>query len=381
MSVSDDLLDSIRRTADMPFDEARTLPREAYTDPEFASLEVDRLFRGNWVCFGRMDEIPDPGDYIAHRIIDTPVVVVRQRDMGLKALVNICRHRGTKLLDGVGHVDRIVCPYHAWCYNLDGRLRTAPFSGEGFDCSKIRLPEVRTDVWEGWIYVTLDSRVAPISDGLASLSSRIAAYHAADQVMVHRDNEVWECNWKTLAENFTESYHLFASHKNSLQLLSPTQGVWCEPGDSGWNIHWMETSQPQDKVWPDTDNDTRRKFPLMHIYPSHVVSIRLGGGFWMSLQPDTPGRVRILWGVTAARPLVPKDPDELAALKAEIKTASDAINLEDHAIVESVAQSLKSAYCVPGRLCPKEYPLWEFWRYIARMLCQHDPEMSGSSRQ
>jgi len=368
MTSLDHLLRELGRTAALPFERAQTLPREAYTDPAFTALEVERLFKGDWVCVGRTDEIPEPGDYIAHRIAETPVAVVRQADGGLKAFVNACRHRAAELLSGVGHAAKIVCPYHAWSYALDGTLQMAPFMGEGFDKAGICLPELRTDTWEGWIYVTLDPDVAPVSRRLTGLSQKFAAYRMADHVMAWRDEEVWACNWKSLAENFTESYHLFSSHKTTLQPFTPTQGVWCEPGDEGWNVHWMDTSRLQDAVWPDMDEETRKRFPLAHVYPSHVVSVSVTRGFWMSLQPEGPDHVRVLWGVTLARPLWPEPGPEREALQAELKETFDGINLEDRTIVESIARSLKSAHVPSGPLGEKERTTWEFQRFLARAL-------------
>ena len=368
MSGFDTLLASVTSTAARPFSDAVTLPREAYVDPDFAALETRRLFLGDWVCVGRLDEIPEPGDYITHRIVDTPVAVIHQRDGSLAALVTICRHRGAGLLEGCGHADRIVCPYHAWTYDLTGGLLGAPFSGDRVDLSSISLPRARTDIWEGWIYVTLDDDVAPLSSRLGSLSSRIAPWYPADHVMVWRANEVWACNWKTLAENFTESYHLFSSHRETLQPYTPTQGVHCEPGEADWNIHWMDTTRPAAKTRPDASAEARRRFPLMHIYPSHVVSTSLERGFWMSLQPEGVDRVRVLWGVTAARSMVPADDAGYAAFRDDIKRTFDAVNLEDRRIVESIARNLRSDHYRPGPLCPKERTLWEFWRYLARRL-------------
>lgn len=368
MSDLSTLLAEIGRTAALPFEQATTLPSGAYTDPAFTALEVEKLFAADWICVGRTDEIPEPGDYLTHRIVETPVMVMRQADGSIKALVNACRHRSSELLSGSGHVAKIVCPYHAWSYDLTGDLKMAPFMGKHFDKSGVCLPELRTDEWEGWLYVTLDADVAPIAQRLGSLSQRVENYRMDEQVNVHRGNEVWDCNWKSLAENFTESYHLFSSHKDSLQPFTPTQGVWCEPGDAGWNIHWMDTSRPQDKLWDDLDDATRATFPLMHAFPCHVFSLSLNRGFWMSLQPDGPHRVRVLWGVTVHRSVLPEDAEALAALKAEIATTFDAVNMEDRTIVESIARSLKSPHAAQGRLGEKERTLWEFWRYLAHTL-------------
>ncbi|MBN33727.1 MAG: Rieske (2Fe-2S) protein [Rhodospirillaceae bacterium] len=361
----DSLLHEIGRTAALPFEQAVTLPREAYTDPDFTALEVARLFEKDWVCVGRADEIPEPGDYLTHRVVSTPVMVVRQADGSLKALVNACRHRSAELLQGIGHAAKIVCPYHAWSYNLEGTLQMAPFMGPHFDKKGVCLPKLRLDQWEGWLYVTLDDAVAPISERLGSLSQRVDGYHMADHVMIHRDEKIWQCNWKTLAENFTESYHLFSSHKTTLQPFTPTQGVWCETGDTGWNIHWMDTSRPQDKVFDDSTDEIRSRFPLMHVYPSHVVSASLMRGFWMSLQPEGPDAVRVLWGVTIARQSLPDDAEERTTMATEIAETFEAVNWEDQTIVESIARSLKSTHAARGRLGEKERTMWEFWRYLA----------------
>ena len=364
----DRVLAAIAETAGRPFERALSLPAEAYTNAEVTALEVERLFRADWVCIGREDEIPEPGGYIAHRVAGVPVAALRQPDGSVRAFVNICRHRSAELLAGVGRVGRIVCPYHAWSYDTDGTLRAAPFMGAGFRAQGVALKELRLDRWEGWLYVTLDADAAPISARLAGLSARIAPYRMADHAMAWRAEETWACNWKTLAENFTESYHLFSSHRETLQPFTPTQGVRCEPGEAGWNIHWMDTTRPQKAAWPEADDGARARFPLAHVYPSHVVSVSLDRGFWMSLQPEGPDRVRVLWGVTVARPLWPGDEEGREAMRADIRATFDRINLEDRAIVESIARSLKSGRAAQGRLGEKERTIWEFQRFLARAL-------------
>lgn len=379
MSGLEDLIADLGRCAALPFEQARTPPPGIYTDPAFTALEVERLFRRDWVCVGRVDEIPAPGDHLTHRVAETPVAVVRQKDGSLRAFVNICRHRSAELLSGIGHASRIVCPYHAWSYELSGELSMAPFMGPHFDKAGICLPQLRLDVWEGWIYVTGDAAVAPITQRLAPLSARIADYRMADHVMVWRSLEVWACNWKTLAENFTESYHLFSSHRDSLQHYTPTQGVSCEPGRPEWNIHWMRAAKIQPRLYDDTPDAALASIPLFHIYPSHVCSVSFNRGFWMSLQPDGPDRVNILWGVTAPARLLPADEQERAAFRAEIERTFDAVNLEDRGIVESIGRTLASPHAAQGPLGEKERTLWEFWRFLAHALDAPRAEASAAA--
>jgi phenylpropionate dioxygenase-like ring-hydroxylating dioxygenase large terminal subunit len=118
----------------------------------------------------------------------------------------------------------------------------------------------------------------------------------------------------------------------------------------------------------------------MHVYPSHVVSVSFNRGFWMSLQPDGPDRVKVLWGVTAPEELVPAEPEARAAYDADTKQVFDAVNLEDRTIVESIARGLKSPLAEPGRLGEKERTLWEFWRFLAKALGAPVPVQTSAAR-
>ena len=105
------------------------MPKSVYTSPEFLALEMERIFAAEWLCAGRADALKKPGDYVAFEIAGEPILVLRDRDNRLRAMSNVCRHRMSTLLQGRGTVRAIVCPYHAWTYNLDGTLRGAPAMG------------------------------------------------------------------------------------------------------------------------------------------------------------------------------------------------------------------------------------------------------------
>ena len=107
----------------VPFERASAMPKSVYTSAEFAALEERHIFAREWLCAGRADALPNPGDYLTITIAGEPVIVLRDRDGQLRALSNVCRHRMSTLLEGLGNVRAIVCPYHAWTYNLDGALR------------------------------------------------------------------------------------------------------------------------------------------------------------------------------------------------------------------------------------------------------------------
>src|SRR5437762_317114 len=135
----------------------RTLPRQFYADPDFYRREVDRFYFNRWICAGRADQIPNPGDYFTRNLGDDSVIVTRDRTDSIHALFNVCRHRGTRLCDHAeGHfADRIQCPYHAWTYDLEGRLLAAPHMAPEFCRDDYPLHRAGCEVWDGHVFVLL----------------------------------------------------------------------------------------------------------------------------------------------------------------------------------------------------------------------------------
>ena len=221
MSPASALLGELQRIADAPLEKASALPPGLYTSSEILDHEKREIFARDWSCPGRAADIPDPGNYLTWSIADQPIFVVRNRDGEVKAFSNVCRHRMMVLLEGKGSCRRVVCPYHAWTYDLDGQLIGAPHMGasEGFEKKDIRLHQLRTETWQGWIYVTLDEDAAPVAELLAPLGEITGRYGQENYVPVITEDHVWDTNWKLLTENFMEGYHLPVAHKE-------TVGAW-----------------------------------------------------------------------------------------------------------------------------------------------------------
>ena len=232
----DHLLRQLGEAAARPFESAAGLPPAVYWREDVAALEQERIFRRDWACVGLAAEIPRAGDYVTFSVAGEPVFSVRDRKGEVRTFANICRHRMMRLLDGSGRAERIVCPYHAWSYDLDGRLIGAAHmkGSAGFDKTKLCLPEIRTEVWQGWIYVTLDDDAEPLRELLAPLDEVVARYGMADYLPVVRQDHVWQTNWKLLTENFMEGYHLPVAHK-------ATVGAWFPVGESRFPEEIFET--------------------------------------------------------------------------------------------------------------------------------------------
>jgi Rieske 2Fe-2S family protein len=148
--------------------QARHLPGEIYTSPEIFRHEIDTIFMKEWQCVGREEEYPNPGDYLAFRIAGEPALLARDNEGKLRAFRNVCLHRGVEVATGRGNSKSFSCPYHAWTYDLTGRLMGAPMSQEvsGFDPRSCRLPAMKVDSWGGYIFVNFDPDAKDLADCL-----------------------------------------------------------------------------------------------------------------------------------------------------------------------------------------------------------------------
>ena len=134
-----------------------TLPRRFYADTDFYRAELERFYFNRWICAGRADQIPNPGDYFTRTLGDESVIVTRDASGDIQALFNVCRHRGTRLCDQPdGHfADRIQCPYHNWTYGLDGRLLAAPHMPPDFSKDDYPLHHAGCEIWDGHVFMNL----------------------------------------------------------------------------------------------------------------------------------------------------------------------------------------------------------------------------------
>ena len=374
VNIGHGALGALRAIAGQPFEGARSLPPALYTSPEFLALEEAHIFRCEWACVGRAESLAKPGDYLTFELAGQPIVVLRDNKKQIRAHSNVCLHRMSTLLHGRGNCRMIVCPYHAWTYGLDGQLRNAAHMDRspGFDPKGYQLPEVRSEVWEGWIYVTLDPDIAPVSERLASLTEKVTGrYRMGDYVETFREEHVWNTNWKVLAENFMESYHLFALHRATVGPFSKVEEMECPKGEPTFNYHWItkESALAIGNAHPKNDyldGDWRRTTALITIYPSHMITLTPGYFWYLVLRPRGVGQVDILYGGGLARHFVEDEKGQ--EYMADMKKLLDEVNEEDRIGVERVFRGLSAPLAKPGHLSHLERPNYEFGQYLARQV-------------
>lgn len=203
---------------------ARGLPAIAYTSSDFFQLEQDTLFPNSWVCVGYTHDLPKAGDVKPLDIAGRPIVLVRNSEGEIAAFQNVCRHRCLKLVTEPKNIGRLFkCPYHAWSYDLNGKLRAAPHFGgidnqkpESFDFDDYGLVPVPCDTWGHWIFVNLGGNAGALSDHIAPLEARLGEIDIPNLKLVGiLDFGEIDTNWKFLMENFIEPYHVPVVHKGT----------------------------------------------------------------------------------------------------------------------------------------------------------------------
>lgn len=363
-------VDELKANASVPFEKAHAMPTSVYTSEDFLQSELDHVFKQDWFCAGRASSLPEPGDFTTLELAGQPVMVVRGKDGELHAHSNVCLHRMSTLLHGRGNAKSIVCPYHAWTYNLDGSLRGAPAmdANQAFCKKDMKLPSVRCEVWLGWIMISLNPDADTAANQLAQVEELVGDYAMENYVEAFYETHVWDTNWKVLAENFMESYHLPVCHAGTIGGLSRLDEMVCPEGLPAFNYHTILKDESLSIAMAHPDNprlqgDRRRTTYLLAIYPSLLITLTPGYFWYLSLHPEGVGKVRIQFG-GGMSPEHTGDPEAQQHFD-QLKALLDDVNIEDRGCTEKVYRGLCSEMATPGPLSHLERPNYDFAQYLA----------------
>jgi phenylpropionate dioxygenase-like ring-hydroxylating dioxygenase large terminal subunit len=368
-----DAADELRENVSVAFEKARAMPPSVYTSTDFLTKELDCIFAKDWFCVGRADALANPGDYTTLELAGQPIIVLRDKSGMLRAMSNVCRHRMSTLLEGSGNTRNIVCPYHAWTYNLDGSLRGAPAmtQNEGFCKTDYRLPDVRCQAWLGWVFVTLNPDAPDVADQLAKVEELVGDYNMTAYTQSFFETHRWNTNWKVLAENFMESYHLPVCHAGTIGGLSKLDEMICPPGEDAFNYHTILKDESLKIAMAHPSNTRmegarRRTTYLLAIYPSLLITLTPGYFWYLTLHPDGVDHVRIGFGGGMSHDYA-EDPDAQANFE-KLKALLDDVNVEDKGCTEKVFKGLSSYGAEPGHLSHLERPNYDFAHYINKRI-------------
>lgn len=193
-----------------------TLPASYYIDPAIYEREKAAIFYRSWAFAGHVSQLREAGDYVTCRIADQNLFVIRGKDGELRAFYNVCSHRAHELLTGSGCAKVITCPYHAWSYHADGRLRSARGSEKmaGFNGDEFCLKPVKIEEMMGFVFINLDPAAPSLKSLAPELEADVRRYEPALDKLVFRKRLSWEvkANWKNAVDNFLECYHCTPAH-------------------------------------------------------------------------------------------------------------------------------------------------------------------------
>jgi len=324
-------------------DGGATLPFAWYSDPEILRVEQRRIFARTWQYAGRAELVAEPGSFLATDCGDIPILVVRDSQGELRAFLNVCRHRGSTLMQGCGRRQTIQCSYHAWTYDLDGTLRKAPRSEReaGFDPTEWSLIPASVDVWGPFLFVNPDAEAAPLADTLGVLPELVARDLDLSQLVFHsRVHTELNSNWKIAVENFLECYHCPTAHPGFSAAVDvdpdrylleahPTfaaQHCVAREGGARGQFHL---------IWPNTGINVFPGPPNLSIGP---------------IAPAGPDHTRRYLDYFFAPDADPKWIEEFFAF-------DNQVGREDTALVESVHKGMRSGLVERGRLLLSSEPL------------------------
>ncbi|MGH3009989.1 MAG: aromatic ring-hydroxylating oxygenase subunit alpha [Gaiellaceae bacterium] len=318
-----------------------TLPYSWYSDPEILRREQERVFHAAWQYAGHAGQLAEPG-YFATRAGRMPVVVTRDRYGELRAFLNVCRHRGSVVAEGERSRETLQCPYHAWTYGLDGRLRTAPRSEEesGFPSDQLGLVPLAAGTWGPFVFVNAAPDPEPLADALGSLPAQVGELGLDVDSLVHHSR--WEAelaaNWKIVCENFLECYHCQVAHPAFSEVVDTSAESYLLSTDGRLSTQrgQLRTVTPQDEL-------PRAQFHFL--WPNLGINI-FGGRPNLSIGPIVPlapDRTYRFLDYFFGPDVEPAWIDELMAF-------DDQVGKEDRALVEAVQRGVASGALERGVL-------------------------------
>ncbi len=353
----------------------KSLDRAAYVGQENWAAEKHKVFASNWFCIGRHDQIgTESGSYSLVDLQDEKVLVVRGSDNELRAFVNMCRHRGTELVDSTnsdaadGCFGALIrCPYHSWTYNIDGTLRGAPHLAD-IDYASNNLLQLGLEIWGGFIFIRQHVGKESLLDSIGEIANRVSNYPLSELVIGRSITYEVAANWKVLEENYNECYHCGPVHPELCDLVPSFRTGGAE------NLDWDRGIAHRDGAYTFTKTGTTKRKPFSGLSEAELVNHKgelLYPNLFLSLSCDHVASF-VLWPKGPNLTTIVCDflfhPSEIAKPDFDPSDAADfwdVVNQQDWAICERVQRGMMSKFFTQGSFAPMETPsldIREWWR-------------------
>lgn len=374
MSSDESLRDLFGSYLSLDIGAARALPMSTYTSQRLYELELAQIFRKEWLCVGRLEQVRSAGDYFTVEILGEPIVIVRGSDHVLRALSAVCRHRYYSVVEGAGNAAGFTCPYHKWRYSLAGELRGAPHMGPMQELvqQNCQLPRLPLETWQGFIFISLDQNAPPLLPGLRSAEVHWQQYDMEHWRIAPAVDEVWPGNWKLAMETALEGYHVNGLHPDSFAAFMPSRSSTFEATDERWTLFRLDTVfagafASYAPFAARMHGKDKTSAPQFGFFPNCAVSCTQFNAIWLTFLPVDVGHTRVIGG-NLVHPDFYEGLQQSASARAENAAAIDRINAEDASAMVNLQRNAHSMFAEPGLLCEKERCLLYFYRYLAGRL-------------
>jgi len=349
----------------------RMLPASAYTSDDVLAWERRHLFAGAWTCVGREDDLRrgDDGAVTQRAVVAGDVAVLLTWDGDtLRALANTCRHRGHELIAAgdASYKRSVICPYHAWTYDLSGALRAAPDfrNVDGFAPTEHSLSELPVERWHGWVFVHALHGTVPFAEYVGALEDVVAPYAPEQLVLGDRHSYEVAANWKVISENYHECYHCPLIHPELCQVSPPQSGENYDGMPGAWVGGWMDLrdgmatmSLTGEAAGAPIPGVGLRRVGYVQLWPNLLISPHPDYLMVHRMVPLAPNRtwVECSWFV------LEDGPDTARAVE-----FWDITNKQDWKACESVQRGLASPHFRPGPFAPAEDAVQAFVGLVSR---------------
>jgi len=362
---------------------SKTPPGTFYTDDRIFQRELEEFYGTSWLNVGRESQVSQPGDFFTREIGGESVLVVRGTDGTPRAFYNVCRHRGTRLVEDPegAKLRTIVCPYHGWTYSSEGRLVGAPHTDSlvDFDKDASGLYGIRLETWGGFVWVNLDPEATSLRDHLSPFFAKFDRFPLGKLRLASRKTYEVEANWKILVENYQECYHCAPVHPDLNRITpyfsgevhdyfidgasrAPFSGGWMEFAKDYASMTWSGyTSRPPLEGMTEED---RRRVYYYAVFPN----------LFFSLHPDFL-MIHRTWPVTPTHSRVECefffDPATMERAGFDASDAVelwDLINRQDWAVCTRSQKGMGSRIWKGGRYSDQEPQVYDFDRYVMERL-------------
>ena len=372
-------------------DEGWSLPAWIYHDPEFFKVEMERVMRPSWQVVCHVSDIPSPGSWHTLEFLGESIIVVRGRDDVVRAFTNVCRHRGSRIVDGAsGCAKKLVCPYHAWSYNLDGTLAGVPgkASYPDFDTADHGLAPVEMEIWRGFIFVSLESGGPSVAEMMTPYEERIEPYQFEKLEALGRVTlRPRPVNWKNVADNYSDGLHIPIAHPGLTRLFGRGYGIEAEENvDRMWGS-LIERPSPNlsermyQKILPPVPHlpeEAQRLWLYFKLWPNVAFDIYPDQVDFMQFIPVSPTETLI----REIGYVLPDDRREMKAARYLNWRINRQVNAEDTMLIARVQAGMQSQSFTVGPLSDEEVCLRSFCRKMRGLIPEarlHHPPAPGWS--